>query len=113
MKEKKLRDMVNLNTKFTYNIKEFLKDLKDDEALLNIKPSEIKYGGLKKIGKINVVMYQEYVLIHDKENMLAILDLYELNSFEIIKDKELVVAYGHEAIALYFLDGTLKKIHTR
>ena len=111
--EKTFREMIGLDTKSNYDMEDILSDIKSDSKLFNIKPSEVKWGGLKKIGDYNVVMYREYVLVYNEEKVFSLMSVYEINSFEIIPEKELVIVYGHEEIILYFLDGTMKKIRTR
>jgi hypothetical protein len=111
--EKTFREMIGLETKSNYNIEDILNDIKSDEKGFNIKPSEVKWGGKTSLGNYDVVMYRQYVLVYDKEKVHAILSVYEINSFETIPEKELLVVYGHETIVLYFLDGTLKEIATR
>lgn len=113
MEEKTFREMIGPHTKSNYDIEDILSDMKSDSEYFNIKPSEVKWGGLKKLGDYNVVMYREYVLVYNEERVFSLMSVYEINSFETVEEKELVVVYGHEEIILYFLDGTLKKIRTR
>ena len=108
--EKTFREMIGPNTKSNFDIK---KVLEDDEKYLNINPSKVQYGGNKKIGIYEVVNYQGDVIVYSKTEVAVVISVYEGNGFEIVKEKELVVAYGHEEIVLYLLDGTIKTIRTR
>lgn len=111
--EKTFREMIGPDTKSNYNIEDILNDIKSDEEKFNIKPSEVKWGGKTNIGDYEILMYRQYVLIYNKEKVIAILSVYEIHDFSVIKEKELIVVYGHETIVLYFLDGTLEQIATR
>ena len=113
MEEKRFRDMIDLSTKSNYEIKDILHDIKSNKKHLSKKPSEIKWGGLKKLGNYNVVMYEDYVFVYNEEKVFAIISVYEMNGFEVIPEKYLVVVYGSEDVVFYFVDGFLKKINTR
>lgn len=113
MEEKRFRDMIDSDAKSNYEIKDILRDISSNEKYFSKKPSEIKWGGLRKFGDYNVVMYEDYVLVYNQDKVIAIISVYELNGFEVISEKELVIVYGHEQIVLFFLDGTMKKIRTR
>lgn len=113
MEEKKFRDMIDSNTKSNYDIDGVISEIKNDKKFLDIKPSEVKWGGLKTIGDYSVVMYRSYVLVYNKERVFAIISVYEINSFDIISEKDLVAVYGHEDVVLYFLDGFITTISTK
>ena len=113
MEEKKFRDMIDSNTKSNYDIENILSEIKKDEKYLDIKPSEVKWGGLENIGDYSVVMYRSEVLVYNKERVFAIISVYEINSFDIIPEKDLVAVYGREDVVLYFLDGFITTISTK
>lgn len=113
MEEKKFRDMIDSDTKSNYDIEDVLSKIKKDEKFLDIEPSKVEYGGLTTIGDYDVVMYRSYVFVYNKDRVFAIMSAYELNSFEVVIEKDLVVVYGREQVVLYFLDGFLTQIHTR
>lgn len=88
------------------------------ESLSKITLSKAKeFGRAKKIKDLwvsRIVHKHDFIIvIFNDQEIKRVIRIYEVHGFDIMEEKELIIVYGHETIALYFLDGTYKDIYTR
>lgn len=68
----------------------------------------------KKINTVTISQFVGQFIVHTETELKAVIHIYEPSySINVIQEKNMAVLIGHEAVVIYFEDGTFKYIRTR
>lgn len=106
----KLRDIITANSKSIY-------DSEDEKFEFTNRLLDCELSAMDLItdsfGEFIIYNKHDDYFLCTKTELIYHASVYNLFDHNLISEKGLLVIYGHEEIVLFFIDGTVKSIHTR